>query len=378
MNHRFCQGVIAITGHDHINLQVAVSCKLLNKSIPVYCRSEIDDEAKNMASFGTNLIVDPYQIFADKLALLISNPQLHRIQSWLTNQHKLSHTANNKPIPKGKWIICGFGRLGKAIVQRLQNLDIDIIVIDEDPKQAMAPSNSITGRGTEAKTLQEAGIEDAAVIVAANKDDANNLSILITAQQLNPNIFSIARVNQEANNRLFTEANWDYIMRRSQLIANYMLTQISRPLVSGFIQYSASLSHSNTEQLIDNISQITQNQPPITWRLTIDKDNAPALYAHLAQDHKVTLGQTYKTDKSHKLASKPCIPLLLKRQTICHLLPKDDIELMAGDQLLFCSQRQGHILPQHLKDNTELLDTLINHNTHYIPLLRWLHRRSTQ
>jgi len=189
-----CQGVVAVTQNDHTNLKIAVACKLVNKGVPVICRSEIEDEADNMESFGTDAIINPYLTFGRRLSLLTQNPGLHRIQNWFINQHSTEHIhqrVSQQGLPKGKWIICGYGRFGRAIERHLQDDDIEIIVVDADPIAMHAPQGSIVGRGTEAKTLVEAGIESASVIVAATDDDANNLSILITAQQLNKDIFTI-------------------------------------------------------------------------------------------------------------------------------------------------------------------------------------------
>ena len=81
LHHGKCAGIIAVTEDDHTNLMVAVASKLLNKNVPVICRSEIQDEADNMASFGTNVIVNPFLIFANRLNLMAHDPSLHHISS---------------------------------------------------------------------------------------------------------------------------------------------------------------------------------------------------------------------------------------------------------------------------------------------------------
>ena len=100
LNHYQCQGVIAVTENDHTNLQVAVACKLLNSGMPVICRSEIEDEADNMASFGTDIIINPYLIFAKRLNLLVHKPSLHKIQNWFINQFSAEHLAKRE-LPNG-------------------------------------------------------------------------------------------------------------------------------------------------------------------------------------------------------------------------------------------------------------------------------------
>lgn len=375
INHPNCRGVLAVTNHDHTNLKIAVASKLVNPRIPVICRSEIQDEANNMASFGTDAIINPYDTFAQRLSLLTRNPSLHRIQNWLINQHSIEHLNGyiaEQGLPKGRWIICGYGRLGKAIQSQLESGDIEITIIDPNPQQHDAPDNSIVGRGTEAKTLHEADILNASVVIAASDDDANNLSVLITAQQLNKDITTIARVSKEANHVLFEHAKCDYILRRSQIVANEALTVISRPLVTKFIKLSSTLKKQETGNLIEKIRTLTKNTDPITWRLIVNQENAPALVRFIDQDRSLTIGDI---SSNQRLARSRCIPLLLQRGTASHLLPESDMTLKVGDEILLCGRRNAPILAQQLAHNIELVDSLVNHNPHHIPLLRWLKRR---
>jgi len=370
LKHQFCSGIIAVTENDHTNLQVAVASKLLKKEVPVICRSEIEDEADNMASFGTDIIINPYITFASRLNLMVHNPNLHRIQNWFINQQSAEHLTDRQ-LPKGRWIICGYGRLGKSIQALLAKDGIEMIVVDPDPQSSGAPEGSIIGRGTEAKTLHEAGIAEASVIVAASDDDANNLSVLITAQQINSQVYTIGRVNKEANQSLFAQASCDYIMRRSQLVANETLTSISRPLVSKLIKYSNSLSAESTAQLIEDIEGLTNGADPITLRLVFDERDTPALVRHLESGRSLNIGQLCH---NARISDGRCIPLLLQRRGVSHLLPSNDTELAVGDELLVCGRRRGLMLPQRLRENNELVDSLINHNPHNIPLLRWITR----
>lgn len=374
INNQHCGGVIAVTQDDHTNLQVAVASKLLKPKVRVICRSEIEDEAQNMASFGTDAIINPYQTFANRLALLTHKPLLHRVQNWFINQHSTEHIVNSiarQGLPKGHWVLCGYGRLGKAIQASFSDDEVNITVVDPDPQKSMAPANAINGRGTEADTLLEAGIKKATVIIAASNDDANNLSILITARQLNKDLITIGRVNKEANHSLLVIAKCDYIMRRSQIVANEVLTLISRPLVTNFVRYSNSLSRADTENLINEVNQLTSNTHPVTWRFILDNKNTPALARYMEQGRSLTIADI----THHALLPKAdCIPLLLQRNSLSELLPARDTNLELGDQLLVCGKRDSINLTQYLGHNEELVDSLINNNPHHIPLLRWISR----
>ena len=162
-------------------------------------------------------------------------------------------------------------------------------------------------------------------------------------------------------------------MRRGQLIANEVLTSISRPLVSKFIDYSKNLSQNVTDNLISDINTLTKNRDPITWRLSIDKNNSPAFVDHLKNNNSLQIGEVC----SHPHWSKSrCIPLLLLRDGVSNLLPSSDTQLKINDELLLCGNRNVLMLAQHLRENPELVDSLINHNDHDIPLLRWLSRKN--
>ena len=377
ITHPQCQGVIAITNDDHINLQVAVASKLIHQKVNVICRSEIEDEAENMASFGTNVIVNPYLTFARRLSLLTDNPQLHKIHNWFINQHSTEHISEDilsTGLPKGKWILCGYGRFGKAIHELLDTDEIEIVIIDAHPENNNAPEHTIIGRGTEAQTLIQAGISDATVVIAASDDDANNLSVLITAKQLNNDILTVGRVSKEANHSLFISADCDYVMRRSQVVANQTLTIISRPLVTKFIKYSSSLDQENTNKLVRDISSLTNERNPVTWRLVINEKNAPAIARYMRNTGSLSIEQL---TRHPDLPDIDAIPLLLERNGVSHLMPESTQALQINDEILWCCKRHVNTLAQRLTDNDELLDSLINNNTHHIPLLRWMSRRKT-
>lgn len=370
-----CHGVLAITASDHTNLKIAVAAKLVSPATPVICRSDLEDVARNMASFGTDVIINPYLTFGRRLSLLCENPQLYRVHNWFINQHSSEHIEDRVSIeglPSGKWIICGYGRLGKAIHHYLDNENFEMVVVDPDPIRSFAPADAIAGRGTEADTLTEAGILDANVLVAASDDDANNLSVLITARQLKEDIITIGRVSREADHTLFVRAKCDYIMRLSQVVANEALTVISRPLVTRFLKYSNCLTEDDTAKLIERICVLSPNTDPITQRIVIDDKHAPAVASSIQNGRSLTIQQLCRHED---YPNGEGIPLLLMRDEMSHIMPNENTELRYKDELLLCGARDSKLLAEHLSHNIELLDTLINNNPHSIPLLRWLKRR---
>ena len=114
LKHRHCAGVIALTDNDHINLTIAITSKLLAPDLQVICRSESHDSEANMASFGTDHIINPYDTFAERFAMMFQSPSMYLLYEWMTSLRENPLTDFSSP-PRGEWILCGYGRFGQAV-----------------------------------------------------------------------------------------------------------------------------------------------------------------------------------------------------------------------------------------------------------------------
>jgi voltage-gated potassium channel len=217
MRLRRCLGVVAVTDDDAANLAVAMSVRLLNPRIPVLARAVNPEIAANMASFGTDHVISPFEKFAEYLALAIRSPGSYQLLDWLTGIPGAALAPPVEP-PRGPWVVAGFGRFGSAVVRQLDELGMDLSIIDPE-YQIVRPHECVRGLGTEAKTLEEAGIRNAVGLVAATDNDVNNLSIVVTAKGLNPGLFTVLRRNRESNRLLFAAFGADLTMVPSEIIA---------------------------------------------------------------------------------------------------------------------------------------------------------------
>lgn len=132
-----------------------------------------------MASFGTDEIINAFESFGEHMAMALHAPGHYLLYSWLTDVpcHSLGQPLT---LPKGRWIICGYGRFGKAVARNMRKEGVAPGIIEATPEQAGCP-DCIRGSGTDAPSLLEAGIQEAVGIVAGTDDDVNNLSIVMTA-----------------------------------------------------------------------------------------------------------------------------------------------------------------------------------------------------
>lgn len=338
LKSELCAGVLALTGDDHVNLKVAISSKLLNPDLPVICRSEQHDVGVNMESFGTDAIINPYDIFADRLAMALHSPTNYVIQQWLTDP---ASAPLHEPMfpPKGRYVLCGYGRFGRAVEQFLAFEGVEATIIEADPEATRAPEGTVRGRGTEAVTLKEGGIEQAVGVIAGTNDDANNLSIVMTARELNPELFLVARQNNQENHAIFQAAGLHLVMQRSDIIAREVVTKITIPLLTHFLELLSKIEdQEQLNVLASRISAVSGDDNPQKWVLSVSKAETPALAIRLFRGGKAQLGHLLMDpgDRDQRL---PCMALLLQRGNEYIPLPDETLPLQLGDRVLFCGRR---------------------------------------
>ncbi|MDH3376298.1 MAG: NAD-binding protein [Gammaproteobacteria bacterium] len=370
LKHRHCAGVVALTDNDHINLKIAITSKLINPRLRVICRAESHDAAANIASFGTEHIINPFDTFADHLAMALNAPSMYLMNDWLTSA---SHRPLSEPLfpPRGRWILCGYGRFGKAVAKRLLDEGNTVTVIEADPQATDAPAESICARGTEADTLLEADVKNAVGVVAGTDDDANNLSIVMTAGDLNPTLFVVARQNRSENDEIFRAARLDLVAKNSGIIASRILALITTPLTAEFLRLASQQERQWADELISRIIGVADDRVPQTWMLETRATDTPAVAQALANGDTVLLEHLCRDPHDRKRLLR-CVPLLMKRGREHNLLPGLKTALQPFDQILFCGRETAiHRMSRICYDPSVLCYT----TTGKRPAAGWVWRR---
>jgi trk system potassium uptake protein TrkA len=101
-------------------------------------------------------------------------------------------------------IIVGCGKVGYTLVEQLSNEDHNIVVIDEKPEKVQAITDrldamGIVGNGVNHKTLIDAGIATADLLIAVTGDDEKNLLCCVIAKKTG-HCQTIARVRNPIYN----------------------------------------------------------------------------------------------------------------------------------------------------------------------------------
>jgi len=107
-------------------------------------------------------------------------------------------------------VIAGAGSVGRSIARELLANGHDVILIDKDPHAIRVTSvpdaQWLLADACEISTLEEAGLADCDVVVAASGDDKVNLVVSLLSKTEYGVPRTVARVNNPANEWMFDEA----------------------------------------------------------------------------------------------------------------------------------------------------------------------------
>ena len=99
---------------------------------------------------------------------------------------------------KDHYIICGYGRMGSIVCKELKDKGISFVVIEKNPVPLDDKDILIVdGDATSDETLKRAGVERARGLVSVLPTDAENLFVVLSARELNPDLFIVARASDE-------------------------------------------------------------------------------------------------------------------------------------------------------------------------------------
>ena len=138
------------------------------------------------------------------------------------------------------YIICGCGRIGMLIARELAAEKVPFVVVDNRPGviQRLQEEGLVffQGDATHDKCLIDAGIKRARGIVCVLPTDAQNLYVILTAKELNPDIWVLARSEEEQSERRLLRAGADRVISPYTLGGNRMAMAILRPAMLDFIE----------------------------------------------------------------------------------------------------------------------------------------------
>jgi voltage-gated potassium channel len=152
-------------------------------------------DATKFFSLSVYVGVFAFQIWvAERILVTIFRKQGREAWKLMVNDANLEKMRDH-------FIICGYGQVGRTVVDQLDRMKIPFVLIEtsEELHHQLLQEGIPVVRGDAKRhdTLQAAGIERARGICVVIDNDADNLYITVSAKALNPKLRIITRAGQQ-------------------------------------------------------------------------------------------------------------------------------------------------------------------------------------
>src|SRR5215217_1230083 len=160
------------------------------------------------------------------------------------------------------FIICGAGRVGSHLLRSLTATNETFLVIESDSAKVEALVDIgipvLARDATLEESLREAGVERARGLAACLPDDADNVYVVLTARDLNPNLHIVARAAEEQAESKLLRAGANRVVAPTIIGGHRMAMALTKPAVGDFLD-SVTANHLELgfEQLeVDPVSSL--------------------------------------------------------------------------------------------------------------------------
>ncbi len=140
---------------------------------------------------------------------------------------------------RNHFIICGAGRVGGHLIRSLQGNNDLFIVIEKDPQKVTELMDVhvpvLVRDATLEETLHEAGVDHARGLAACLPDDADNVYVVLTARDLNPNLHIVARAAEEQAEAKLIRAGANRVVAPTFIGGHRMALALTKPAVGDFL-----------------------------------------------------------------------------------------------------------------------------------------------
>jgi len=170
-------------------------------------------------------------------------------------------------------IVVGGGNVGYYLVKDLKAAGHSVILMEKDRQRAARLYEDLgdlvrQGDGCESRTMQELGIGQCDLVVAATGEDEDNLIVCQMARECFGVKRTIARVNSPANEALFTELGITTTVSSTRIIFNL----IEQEIETDHIVPLAALARGNLEVVSVELSSLSKMVGRSVSEITLPAD----------------------------------------------------------------------------------------------------------
>lgn len=145
---------------------------------------------------------------------------------------------------KNHVIVCGFGRMGEALCDRLAAQGHHFVIVENDgDKKAVADAKGyliIQGDAMSEQTLNEAQIHRAVGLASCLQSDADNVFVTLTARELNEDLVIIARSENKETEAKLKRAGVSRVICTPEHSAAKAMQMLMHPAVEELVELAVS------------------------------------------------------------------------------------------------------------------------------------------
>ena len=156
-------------------------------------------------------------------------------------------------------IICGYGRNGIQAAKRLSSYKRPFVVIEKDKEVVEKYEKQllfVEGDANDDEILVAARVGSAKYLITAMPDDVANLFVVLSARQLNKNLFIISRASLVSSQKKLMFAGADKVIMLDKIRGDHMASLVVMPDLISFMdklstegKYTTSLEEIAIEDL---------------------------------------------------------------------------------------------------------------------------------
>ena len=146
----------------------------------------------------------------------------------LLKQRKMNKVLDSM---KDHYIVCGYGKTGKRVLEDLLNKGLDVVIIENNAERSEKLKEiynknfiHLDADATNDDVLLQAGIERARILISVLSSDAENLFVTLSAKDLNKKIKVITRVSEATSGEKFRKAGADFIVSPIEIATDRIIS----------------------------------------------------------------------------------------------------------------------------------------------------------
>jgi voltage-gated potassium channel len=208
---------------------------------------EVGHELSSTGMYFTSfLIIFSFGIFAYAVTTFIR----YVIDGTFRHLYKDTRVRRRIQRLKDHVIVCGYGRNGRQAVEELMDHNVPIVVIEREERVIERILDNpdllyVHGDATRDVVLESCGIGTAKALITTLPVDADNLFVVLTAMEMNPEITIISRASDEHSDIKLKRAGAANVIMPDRIGGQRMAKLVIQPDVVEFLEFIMLQSSEN-------------------------------------------------------------------------------------------------------------------------------------